>query len=60
MLQLDDPGEIAVLVTLASGGEYDRGIHANFMGPIMLNTNKRIGLQKHLNEVSGSVVIRAE
>jgi len=30
------------------------------MGPIMLNTRKRIGLQKQLNQVSGSVVIRAE
>jgi flagellar assembly factor FliW len=59
-LQLEDPSDIAMLVTLASGGEYDRGIHANFMGPIMLNTSKRIGLQKHLNQVSGSVVIRAE
>ncbi len=60
LLQLDDPGEIAVLVTLAQGGRKDGGIHANFMGPILLNTAKRIGLQKHLNQVSGSVVIRAE
>lgn len=59
-LQLDDPAEIAVLVTLAHGGNRDSGIHANFMGPILLNTGKRIGLQKHLNQVSGSVVIRAE
>ena len=59
-LQLDDASEVAVLVTLAQGGDRDRGIHANFMGPIMINTNKRIGLQKHLNQVSGSVVIRAE
>jgi flagellar assembly factor FliW len=59
-LELDDPSDIAVLVTLASGGESDRGIHANFMGPIMLNTSKRIALQKHLNQVSGSVVIRAD
>lgn len=59
-LELDDPSDIAVLVTLASGGDNDRGIHANFMGPIMVNTSKRIALQKHLNQVSGSVVIRAE
>ena len=58
-LQLDDPADVAVLVTLAQGGNYDGGIHANFMGPIMLNVGKRIGLQKHLNQVSGSVVIRA-
>ena len=60
VLQLDDPHDVAVLVTLAQGGGQDGGIHANFMGPILLNTAKRIGLQKHLNQVSGSVVIRAE
>ena len=59
-LQLEDPGDVAVLVTVARAGEKDGGIHANFMGPIMLNTNKRIGLQKQLNQFSGNVVIRAE
>ena len=59
-LQLEDPADIAVLVTLAQTSDKDHGIHANFMGPILLNTGKRIGLQKHLNQVSGSVVIRAE
>ncbi len=59
-LQLDDAADVAVLVTLAQAGDQDRGIHANFMGPILLNTGKRIGLQKHLNQVSGSVVIRAD
>ena len=60
ILQLEDPADIAVLVTLAQGGTKDGGIHANFMGPILLNIGKRIGLQKHLNQVNGSVVIRAE
>ncbi len=59
-LQLEDPADIAVLVTLAQTGDRDQGIHANFMGPILLNTGKRVALQKHLNQVSGSVVIRAE
>jgi flagellar assembly factor FliW len=59
-LQIEDPSDIAVLVTVARAGEKDGGIHANFMGPIMLNTNKRIGLQKQLNRFSGNVVIRAE
>lgn len=59
-LQIKDAGDVAVLVTLAQTGDHDRGIHANFMGPIILNTGKRIGLQKHLNQVSGSVVIRAD
>ena len=60
ILQLEDPADIAVLVTLAQGGTKDGGIHANFMGPILLNTSRRIGFQKHLNQVRGSVVIRAE
>jgi flagellar assembly factor FliW len=60
VLQLGDPSDVAVLVTLAQGGSQDGGIHANFMGPILLNTRKRIGMQKLLNQVSGSVVIRAE
>ena len=59
-LKIEDAKEVAVLVTLAQSGDRDRGIHANFMGPILLNTKKRIGLQKLLNQVSGSVVIRAE
>lgn len=59
-LQLEDPADVAVLITLARRGGHDHGIHANFMGPIIINTDKRIGLQKHLNQFSGSVVIRAE
>lgn len=59
-LQPDDMADIAMLVTLAQVGNQDGGVHANFMGPIMLNMRKRIGLQKHLNQVSGRVVIRAE
>lgn len=59
-LQIDDANDVAVLVTLSHSGERDNGIHANFMGPILLNTEKRIGLQKQLNQVSGSVVIRAQ
>ena len=59
-LQLEDAADISILITLAQRGDQDHGIHANFMGPIMINTNKRIGLQKHLNQFSGSVVIRAE
>lgn len=60
LLEIDDPNQVAVLVTLAMREGADNGIHANFMGPILLNTVKRIGMQKHLNTVSGSVVIRAE
>jgi flagellar assembly factor FliW len=60
LLQLDDQADVAVLVTLAQTGEGDHGIHANFMGPILVNTRRRIALQKPLNVISGRVVIRAE
>jgi flagellar assembly factor FliW len=59
-LELDDPADVSVLVTLAQTGQGDRGIHANFMGPILLNTRRRLALQKTLNTISGRVVIRAE
>lgn len=60
ILQIEDPDDVAILVTVANGGVKDNGIHANFMGPIILNTRKRIGLQKRLSGAQGSVVIRAE
>ena len=60
LLELDDNSQVAVLVTLAKGSSDQGNIHANFMGPIFLNVDRRVALQKPLNEISGSVVIRAE
>ncbi len=51
--------DLALLVTLSKPSE-DQGVHANFMGPIVLNTRKRLGLQKALINFEGGVVIRAE
>jgi flagellar assembly factor FliW len=60
-LQLDDPADAAVLVTVSrKDTAADGGIHANFMGPIIINTRARVGLQKALNRVNGSVIIKAE
>jgi flagellar assembly factor FliW len=59
LLQLDDLADAAILVTLARGAEPDAPLHANFMAPIIINTNRRIGLQKSLNEVDSKVVISA-
>lgn len=59
LLQLDSPADLAILVTLARGQEEGAGIHANLLGPILINTETRIGLQKPLNHVESAVVIRA-
>ncbi len=59
-LQLDTPDDVAVLVTLARTEDDDHGIHAHFMGPILVNTRQRRAIQKPLNKITGRVVIRAE
>jgi flagellar assembly factor FliW len=60
-LQLDDPNDATVLVTVSKSDDMDDGgLHANFMGPIVINTRTRTGLQKALNQVRGTVLIRAD
>lgn len=61
LLQVSDPQDLAILVTLAKGeGETEgKGIHTNLLGPIFINMRTRIGLQKLLNDVESAVVIRA-
>jgi flagellar assembly factor FliW len=59
-LELDAPEDLVVLVTLAQAEGGDHGIHANFMGPILINTRKRLAMQKPLNRITGRVLIRAE
>lgn len=58
-LQLAAPEDLLVLVTLAKQPEQTAGIHANFMGPILINVRERQGMQKLLNQVESSVLIRA-
>lgn len=55
------PGDdVLVLLTLSNDQDQpDSGIKANLMGPIIINTRSRIGLQKVLNQVDGAVVIDA-
>jgi len=51
--------ELAVLVTVTddgAGGE----LHANFNGPIILNTDKRTGLQKTLHGARSSLLIQSD
>ncbi len=67
LLELEDPEDIALLVLLYRGApekeappsESDR-LNANFLGPIILNTKTRIGVQKVLNQIEDFVTIRAE
>ena len=59
LLQVTDPQDLAILVTLAKGEAEGKGIHANLLGPIFINMRTRIGLQKLLNNVESAVVIRA-
>lgn len=59
LLQLEDAADLALLVTLAKGEQPSVGIHANLLGPILINTKARLGLQKLLSDVQSAVVIRA-
>lgn len=61
LLQLAKPEDAAVLVTVSRDeSPLSTGVHANFLAPIVINTQARIGLQKPLNTIHGSVVIAAE
>lgn len=58
-LKLASSEDLAVLVTLAKNDDQAAGLHANFMGPILINTRERLGMQKLLDQVESSVFIRA-
>ncbi len=62
LLQLDDSADTALLVMLYRGDGTDAhsAIQANFLGPLVINTKTRIGLQKVLNKVEGFVTIHAD
>lgn len=59
LLRMESNDEIAVLVTISEHGDQSSGLNANFHGPIILNTAKRVAMQKVLHEAHGSVVIQA-
>lgn len=58
-LEAGENDEIQVLVTVARGEDGSDELHANFMGPILINTRSRIGMQKTLNQVESRVIITA-
>ncbi|MGB5639619.1 MAG: flagellar assembly protein FliW, partial [Sedimenticolaceae bacterium] len=59
-LQIESAEDVVVVVTLSDNQDKaGAGITANFMAPIIINSQSRIGLQKTLNRVDGGVVIQA-
>lgn len=60
LLRVEPDDDVIVLVTLTRPSDAEEGgISANLMGPIVINTQSRIGMQKVLNSVEGAVVIDA-
>ncbi|MGD2119545.1 MAG: flagellar assembly protein FliW [Chromatiales bacterium] len=60
LLEFSDNDEIVVLVTLSNTDDGSVGVHGNFLGPILINTNSRKAFQKVLNKAQGSITIKAE
>ena len=59
-LQVASGDDMLVLVTLSDNQDKaGAGITANFMAPIIINAQSRVGIQKALNRVRGGVVIQA-
>ena len=59
-LKVESADDIVVVVTLSDNPDNTgAGITANFMAPIIINAQSRIGIQKTLNRVDGGVVIQA-
>lgn len=56
---LENAADLAMLVTVAKTPEQAGGLQANFMAPVLINTEARLGIQKPLNQVESQVVIRA-
>ncbi|MCX7945476.1 MAG: flagellar assembly protein FliW [Hydrogenophilus sp.] len=59
VLQVSSPEELALAVVVRRDEESpeNRGLRANFMGPILINPNSRKGLQKVLDHFTCDVVI---
>ena len=63
ILKADDPNELAVLLILSKKteeGKRESSLHANIAGPLILNLNKRLGLQKVIVSAKMSVNIIAD
>ena len=59
-LEIEDNDEIVVLVTLSKNQKENTDnshLNANFMGPIIINVPKKLGLQKVMNHNENPVTI---
>jgi flagellar assembly factor FliW len=60
-LQIESENDLVVVITLSDNQDnVETGITANFMAPIIINAQSRIGIQKTLNQVNGGVMIQAQ
>ncbi len=65
LLQLSDPEDVVVLVLLYRDMQDETqppgpgAIRGNFLGPLIINTRTRLGIQKLLNDIEGFVNIVA-
>jgi flagellar assembly factor FliW len=60
LLQIEDGDELIVLVTLSKktkAGENDTLLNANFIAPIIINSNKQLGFQKILTQEKNPITI---
>jgi len=59
LLEIEKPEDLEVLVTIADNDNGEAQPHTNFNDPILVNTGKRLALQKTLHNVNGSLVIHS-
>jgi len=60
LLDAQEKADIVVLVTISAKSQADdkqNNLHANFMGPIVINAATKLGLQKTLNNNEQGVTI---
>ena len=59
MLKYEENNQLAVLVTLIEGSDDAPGVYGNFLGPIVINIDSKIGFQKVLTNAEGTITIRS-
>lgn len=58
LLGIEDPADLVILIILLKDQESDQsGIQGAIRSPLVINSAKRIGLQKTLNQVDQSIML---
>lgn len=65
MLELASPQQAAVAVIVRkedaeAGGPASTGLRANFVAPVVINVDARIGMQKVINKLGCEITLRAQ